>query len=275
MNFTKNYTPGTYTIKFDSPDASYIKGLKVFIDKNAATIDVLNWGENPSAITTIELFAVDKICGPETDMLAVTYTNGLFEKIPKNLFSKKKTTTRMSAFKSCEKLTEIPEGLFKKCVNAEDFYNTFIYCSNITKIPEKLFKYNTKMKQIYCTFQGTAVTEVPEDLLKYNTELENVTGMLYRTKLIKIPENLFKYNTNIVSFASVFSYTKITEIPENLIQTNTKINTMYQTFLGCRDLKVIPNSILEKAKTIASASPLAFNGCTTASNYNEIPRNLR
>ena len=139
---TKTFSPGKYIVKFVGSVSSNlnISGITVKIDSTKAHFNILNWGKDPLSYTGIDLYDVDKIYAPEPDFLAVTYRSAIFNKIPKNLFSKKSNNnTYVSSFIDCNNITEIPEDLFKSWVNLEKAPR-FENCKNITSIPEDLFK---------------------------------------------------------------------------------------------------------------------------------------
>ena len=248
---TKTFSPGKYIVKFVGSVSSNlnISGITVKIDSTKAHFNILNWGKDPLSNNGITLYGVNKIYAPEPDLLAVLYHSAIFNKIPKNLFSKKSTnTTSVSSFTDCNNITEIPEELLKNWVNLETAPR-FENCKNITSIPEDLFKYNTKLKNFYSTFSGTSITT--------------------------IPENLFKYNTNATVFYGVFSNCKnLTSIPENLFSTISIINNIAFSFKDCTNLTYIPQSIIDKALA-ATRTHEVFSGCTSASNYNSIPNRLK
>ena len=88
---------------------------------------------------------VIKVYEPETDGMSVEYYRGKFTEIPEWLFSKKVTNQKMSRFIDCERITSIPENLFKHNVNATSFDFTFSACRGLTSIPENLFKNNVNV----------------------------------------------------------------------------------------------------------------------------------
>lgn len=246
---TKTFSPGKYIVKFVGAVSYHLSGITVKIDSTKAHFNILNWGKDPLSYTGIDLYGVDKIYAPEPDFLAVAYRSAIFNKIPKNLFSKKSNNnTYVSSFIDCNNITEIPEDLFKNWVNLE-YAPSFENCKNITSIPEDLFKYNTKLKNFYNTFSGTSITT--------------------------IPENLFKYNTNATVFHGVFYNCKnLTSIPENLFSTIGVINDISYSFRNCTNLTYIPQNIIDKAMS-ATETHYVFDGCTSASNYNAIPDRLK
>lgn len=246
---TKTFSPGKYIVKFVGSALYHLQAITIKIDSTKAHFNILNWGKDPLSYNGITLYGVNKIYAPEPDFLAVNYNSAIFNKIPKNLFSKKSTnTTSVSSFTDCNNITEIPEELLKNWVNLETAPR-FENCKNITSIPEDLFKYNTKLKNFYSTFSGTSITT--------------------------IPENLFKYNTNATVFYGVFSNCKnLTSIPENLFSTISIINNIAFSFKDCTNLTYIPQSIIDKALA-ATRTHEVFSGCTSASNYNSIPNRLK
>jgi len=246
---TKTFSPGKYIVKFVGSALYHLQAITIKIDSTKAHFNILNWGKDPLSYNGITLYGVNKIYAPEPDFLAVNYNSAIFNKIPKNLFSKKLTNNPYaSRFIDCNNITEIPEDLFKNWVNLE-YAPSFENCKNITSIPEDLFKYNTKLKNFYNTFSGTSITT--------------------------IPENLFKYNTNATVFHGVFYNCKnLTSIPENLFSTIGVINDISYSFRNCTNLTYIPQNIIDKAMS-ATETHYVFDGCTSASNYNAIPDRLK
>lgn len=202
-SITKTYTPGTYILKLFTEYAwSGLSGLEVKINNSFATIDIINWGKHESSIT---LHAVDKIYSPEPDLLSVSYNSAIFNKIPEDLFINKQHTITMSSFNNCTNLTEIPENLFKNCVNAKYFYNVFYNCKNITSIPENLFKYNINATTFDNAFAESGITSIPENLFANNLNITNVNH-LFRdcTHLSNIPQSIINKFMSIPSHSSAF-----------------------------------------------------------------------
>ena len=244
----ENYSPGSYILKFSGTTPEYLDGITFETDNTKASIDIINWGKEHTNETRVSIEAVDKILRPEPDLYIVDYKKAVFNKIPEYLFSKKITNTQMSKFSECNNLDEIPEDLFKNCINVEYFNSTFYSCKNITSIPENLFKYNTKVKQFNYTF--------------------------WYYKGDSIPENLFKYNVEAQSFMGTFYNSNIKNIPENLFINNYNINSLYMTFGNCRELLYIPQSVINKALSALDHS-FTFKDCSSSSNYNSIPAELK
>ena len=100
-------------------------------------LDVLQWG-NSEEEDKIMLSNVSEIYEPEQDKGIVIYKNAKFSEIPEWLFSKKFTSRNMSRFNRCDRITSIPENLFKYNVNATNFYGTFHYLQRLNKRTRKL-----------------------------------------------------------------------------------------------------------------------------------------
>ena len=247
----EEFAVGEYIVK-----SKEMNGFSILNNRNADfEIEILQWGkESKYEIYIFELHNVTKIYEPEPDKVSVQYVNGKFTEIPEWLFSKKKTSKKMSSFKGCENITSIPENLFKNNVEAEQFENTFAGCKNITTIPENLFKHNTKAIRFEGTFAGCE-------------------------KITSIPENLFTHNVEVQSFRSAFANChSIINIPENLFRYNTKINSFYSSFSYCSKINNIPNSIINKAKAVkenGGNTDKMFFGCTNATNYYALPEYMR
>ena len=273
----EEFAVGEYIIK-----SKIMNGFSISNDRNADfEIEILQWGkESEYEIYIFELHNVTKIYEPEPDKVSVQYVYGKFTEIPEWIFSKKKTSKKMSSFKGCQNITSIPENLFKNNVEAEQFISTFAYCKNITSIPENLFKYNTKAIRFEGTFVGCEkITEIPENLFRYNILARDFSYAFQTTSITSIPENLFKYNVEAERFDHIFTYCiKLVQIPENLFKYNIKINSFNSAFSYCSKINNIPNSIITKAKTVKENGgnvDKMFFGCTNAINYYTLPEYIR
>ena len=202
----ENYSPGSYILKFSGTTPEYIDGITFETDNTKASIDIINWGKEHTNETRVSIEAVDKIFRPEPDLYIVDYKKAVFNKIPEYLFSKKITNTQISKFSECNNLNEIPEDLFKNCVNAISFSNTFYNCKNITSIPENLFKYNINANTFDGTFAETGITSIPENLFVNNPNI-TVVGYTFKncTHLSNIPQSIINKFMSIPSHSSVFA----------------------------------------------------------------------
>ena len=273
----EEFAVGEYIIK-----SKIMNGFSISNDRNADfEIEILQWGkESEYEIYIFELHNVTKIYEPEPDKVSVQYVNGKFTEIPEWIFSKKKTSKKMSSFKGCQNITSIPENLFKNNVKAEQFYSTFAYCKNIISIPENLFKYNTKAIRFEGTFAGCEkITNIPENLFRYNILARDFSYAFQAVAITNIPENLFKYNIEAERFDHIFTYCiKLIQIPENLFRYNTKINDFHSSFSYCSKINNIPNNIITKAKTVKENGgnvDKMFFGCSNATNYYTLPEYIR
>ena len=127
---SKTFSPGTYNIKFSSSYNNSINGLRVVFDTNKASTNIINWGKNPTSRCFFLICGVNKIYSPDPDFFYVTYQSAAFNRIPSNLFSKKKDNIEGSHFVNCNNITEIPEDLFKNWENIK-YMGTFRYCKNM------------------------------------------------------------------------------------------------------------------------------------------------
>ena len=152
------------------------------------------------------------------------------------------------------KMIEIPEWLFSKKVTSTKI-SKFIRCKNITTIPEGLFKNNVNVTNFEVTFYDCI-------------------------GLTSIPEGLFKNNVNAKDFGSVFrGCTGLTSIPENLFKNNVNADILNSIFEECSNISYIPDKIIETVKKVKENGGhyvySAFQGCTSASNYNSIPAYMK
>lgn len=155
------------------------------------------------------LHNVSKVYEPEPDKIPIEYWNSKFVEIPEWLFSKKVSSKTMSGFYYDDTITNIPENLFKNCINAENFYSTFIGCINITSIPENLFINNTEIKNLINTFNGCeGINRIPSKLLNNNNnnKVINVSRMFEDCKNLEtIPiEIINKVMSGSIDYEGMF-----------------------------------------------------------------------
>lgn len=107
----------------------------------------------------------------------------------------------------CDKLTSIPEDLFKDNPEVTNFESCFRGCEGLTSIPEKLFNNNSKVTSFSGCFQEcTGLTSIPEGLFNNNSEVISFRSCFRSCyNLTSIPEGLFKNNTKVTSFTDCFS----------------------------------------------------------------------
>ena len=269
----KQYSAGEYILKLKN-----IRDFKISSNEDYE-VEILQWGKiiEKNEENYIEIPNVSKVYEPEPDKVSIRYVNAKFTEIPEWLFSKKVTSKFMSRFVDCKKITNIPENLFKNCVNATDFQSTFYQCTGLTSIPEDLFKYNVNVTNFSDVFANcTALTSVPENLFKNNVNVEGFYTIFEGcTGITSIPEGIFKNNVNTTYFSGTFSdCTGLTSIPEDLFKYNVNVTDSRSTFNGCTGITGIPEKIIEFAKKVkekGGQSYWMFRGCTSASNYNSLP----
>ena len=208
-SYYKQYSAGEYILKFKNIEDFIIRSNEDY------EVEILQWGKitEKNEENYIEIPNVSKVYEPEPDKVPIRYVNAIFTEIPEWLFSKKVTSKFISRFVDCKKITNIPENLFKNCVDAEYFYETFKGCTGITNIPEGLFKNNLNETDFFCTFKSCS-------------------------GLTSIPEGLFKNNVNTVGFVHAFSdCTGLTSIPEKIIEFGKKVRekggNVINMFYGC------------------------------------------
>ena len=257
------YNQGEYIIKI-----SGYRGFRIESETiENVEFEVLQWGKISESYDendeVVELMCVTKIYEPEPDKVVVSYNAGKMTEIPEWLFSKKKTSTKMSKFHYCSGITSIPEDLFKNNVNVTDFYRAFYGCTGLTSIPEGLFKNNVNVTNFSGAFEDcTGLTSIPEGLFKNNVNAIGFWGTFYRcTGLTSIPEGLFKNNVNVTNFSGAFEDCKgLTSIPEDLFKTNIKVKDFGRAFYGCTGLTSISEDLF-KNNVKAENFNFAFSSC--------------
>jgi len=203
-----------------------------------------------------------------------TFTvRGDFTTLPQDLFRyNTEVTTFYYCFNHCSSLTSIPQDLFKYNTKVTNFRGCFYSCTSLTSIPENLFKYNTDVTSFMdCFYNCTSLTSIPQDLFKYNTNVTTFEACFRQcTSITLIPEDLFKYNTDATNFSYCFYYSSnITTIPQNLFKYNTKITTLFDCFSKCTNVTSAVPELWVSHPDVDSRH--CFEGCTSASNYADIP----
>ena len=268
-SYYKQYSAGEYIWK--------LKNIRDFVihSNEDYEIEIVQWGkilENYEE-NYIKISNVSKVYEPEPDRIPITYVKAKFTEIPEWLFSKKITSTVMSRFVDCQKITNIPENLFKNCLNAEKFEDTFNGCAGLTSISEGLFKYNVNAKVFSVIFGGCrGLTSIPEGLFKNNVNVIYF-GETFRgcTGLTSIPEGLFKNNVNVNDFYGAFRDCRgLTSIPEVLFKNNVNATSFYYTFNGCTGLTNIPGGLF-KNNVNAECFDNTFSDCM---GLTSIPKGL-
>ena len=266
---TGNHTETAYGVEFYNGEhiikISKIKGFTISDKKEGDyEVEILQWGKITwKSVDDFEIHNVSKVYEPEPDKVPIRYVNAKFTEIPEWLFSKKITSEDMSKFVDCKKITNIPENLFKNCVNAEEFNETFRGCQGLTSIPEGLFKNNIKVTEFRQTFLGCpGLTSIPEGLFKNNVNAKRFDGTFFGCPgLTSIPEGLFKNNVNATAFDDTFrGCSGLTSIPEGLFKNNVKAKGFWCTFKSCSGLTNIPEGLF-KNNVNAIAFDYFFEDC--------------
>lgn len=124
-----------------------------------------------------------------------TFSNTGLIAIPENLFKDcVQAKNFIQTFSSCGSLESIPGQLFSNCTNVTAFNFTFTQCKSITSVPSNLFENNTKVISFVFTFKDTGCSSIPVDLFKNNTNAEYL-NFVFNTRLLRKsnPEILFAH----------------------------------------------------------------------------------
>ena len=162
-------------------------------------LDILQWGKGKTNYE-IMLSNVSEIYEPEQDKGRVEYKNSKFSEIPEWLFSKKVTSRNMSRFIRCDRITSIPENLFKNNVNATNFRSIFRNCRGITSIPENLFKNNVNVTNFSDTFYDCiGLLYIPNTIIEHAKRVKEKGGDV---------SDMFKYCIKASNYNSLPEYMK-------------------------------------------------------------------
>ena len=265
------YDPGEYIVKIERIKQISIEGNQAI--RENYEIEILQWGKilEKNENNYIRIPNVSKVYEPEPDKIPIRYVESEFTEIPEWLFSKKVTSTIMSEFYMNDKLTTIPENLFKYNVKAISMAYVFQNCTGLISIPENLFKYNVDAMQFLGAFEGCeGLTSIPEGLFKYNVKLTSFAAVFEGCRgLTSIPENLFKNNVNAIAFGGTFDgCTGLATIPENLFKHNVNVRNFGLTFKGCTGLATIPENLFKHNVNVTNFVE-TFKGCNRLINIPE------
>ena len=243
-SYYKQYSAGEYILKLKN-----IRDFTIHSNEDYE-VEILQWGKitEKNEENYIKIPNVSKVYEPEPDRIPIRYVDAKFTEIPEWLFSKKITSKVMSRFVDCKKITNIPENLFKNCLNVEKFEDTFSGCVGLTSIPEGLFKNNVNVKDFSAIFNVcTGLTSIPEGLFKNNVNVTNFEGIFLNcTGLTSIPEGLFKNNVNVTNFGMMFGNCRgLTSIPEGLFKNNVNVTNFGSVFYRCTGVTSIPKGLFK------------------------------
>lgn len=205
-----------------------------------------------------------------------TFWNTGITKIPENLFKNNTKAWVFNGTFALTKIKEIPEDLFKYNLNIEIFEDVF-RSTNIEKIPKNIFKYNKYVITFRAAFYNCQkIEEIPEGLFDHNEHVRNFDRVFENCiNLKKIPGTLFNNKKEIDQLGLVFrNCISLEEIPENLFDNNKVAFYYLLMFSNCKNLKYIQQKILQHLSSVGIYGSI-YPGCTSASNYDSIPEDLK
>lgn len=154
-----------------------------------------------------------------------------------------KSTSLKACFFNCQRLTEIPTGLFDHCTAVTDFCGCFNHCSSLTAIPEGLFDHGPNVTDFSACFSGC-------------------------TGLRAIPEGLFDHCPNVTDFSDCFnSCSSLTAIPAGLFANCTAVTDFSRCFYLLRSLTGETPHTMVDGKKIKLWERSLENGFAKVTNY--------
>lgn len=205
--------------------------------------------------------------------------------IPADLFMNNVSALSFGlCFRSCNNLTEIPDGLFKYNINVSDvggfttgFYATFLACTSLTTIPSGLFSTNKKAGTIVGCFSGcSALTTVSADLLYGTGNITTASELFKNTGITEIPPGLLDPLTKCNNFSNCFNSCKaLTTVPKNLFSKNKNAVDFGGCFRYCENITSALPEVWDthpESATTTSRRRYYAQGCINASNYSSIPK---
>ena len=212
--------------------------------------------------------------------------------IPSDLFNKFLLVKDLSDFFSnCHGLYgEIPTGLFDYCYSLIYANTMFHRCYGLGKdrvttedpyfVDENLFMRCTNLEEINNMFNmsdGSSKLkgQIPDDLFRYNTKLTKMNHTFHACGGLTGGLNtaLFKHNKKLVNLGGTFrGCSGLTSIESDFINgtNHPNVTELTYTFAGCS--KMTGNAPrLWETHSGANSRAKCFEGCTSLSNYSEIP----
>lgn len=227
------------------------------------------------------------------DAKAVFYNcRHLSGSIPSDLFQKFLLVKDLSNFfANCFGLYgEIPTGLLNYCYSLIYANRMFYRCYKLGKdrvtqddpyfMDENMFMRCTNLEEaneIFNMSDGSSKLkgQIPDDLFRYNTKLKTLNHSFYACGGLTGGLNtaLFKHNKKLVNLGGTFrGCSGLTSIESDFISgtNHPNVTELTYTFSGCS--KMTGNAPrLWETHSGANSRAKCFEGCTSLSNYSEIP----
>lgn len=147
-------------------------------------------------------------------------------------------------FYYCERLSELPEGLFQNCPQAASFQSCFELCASLSALPDGLFR-------------GCQAAD-------FSSCFQSCYG------LKTLPAGLFGPCAGAETFHACFLYCRALErIPDGLFQTCGKVSDFSWCFWECGALSGCAPPLWQTHPGADGA--LCFRSCTALDNYDAIP----
>lgn len=201
---------------------------------------------------------------------------GLLEYVHPALFSNMPNVTSFAkAFNNTTSLVTVPETLFQYTPLVTTFEQCF-FRSAIEQPPNNLFSGNPLATNFQECFRRSSVKSLPGGLFSRNVNATNFYECFYEcTELETIGNGLFYYNLNALDFFMCFSgCTALTNVGTNMFQGSQESVRFRAFMMGCSSItSAVP--ALWNLFPNAQSTALAFQGCTNAANYNQIPNDWK
>ena len=171
-----------------------------------------------------------------------------------------------------DKLTTIADDAFAYLPNLQSI-RYFLAQTNITQLPSSLLTQETVIEDVSYAFYQSKITQLPRGFLLKASKLKKAIRMLSYTKLTHIDNDTFKAcSDSLEDISDILAFTGTLASDVNAIfsaNKYSKLRIVSDGFYGCTNLTGRGAVFIEKC-TSASRARL-FAGCTSLSDYNEIP----
>lgn len=171
-----------------------------------------------------------------------------------------------------DKLTTIADDAFAYLPNLKSI-RYFLAQTNITQLPSSLLTQDTELEDASYAFYYSKISQLPKGFLLKASKLQKAIRMLSYTKLTHIDNDTFKACADsLEDISDILAFNGTLASDVNAIfsaNTYSKLREVKDGFYGCTNLTGRGTTFIEKC-TKASRARL-FAGCTSLSDYNEIP----
>lgn len=195
---------------------------------------------------------------------ACFYSCEKLKELPDGLFSGTSAETFTMCFSGCTALEDVKD-VFAGCTEAENFSCCFSECSRMRFMPVNIFWSSRKAKTFHRCFEGcSSLTAIGHDFFKDLTEVEDFSFCFKGcTCIARIPDKLFCGCVKAESFAGTFEDCRSIEIlPNALFKDCVSAVNFKRTFAKCSSIHTVDVNLFSWAVNAVNFCQ-CFNGCAS------------